>query len=175
MSDTSEIRIVFTASAHWMSRVIRKVMRSQVSHVYIDYPSDMWGGRWAAEATKGGVRKVQVRKAKKYVFAEFQCKFDAKPGLRSVAKYCGEDYDYIGALAFGVLVLLRRWLKVKVRRPLSSSKAQFCSEFVTRFLQGAGIAETLNWNVEKSDPGRLYRFCNKRKDLFERLEVPNAL
>jgi len=171
----NDVRIVFTASTQWVSRVIRWVMRSKVSHVSIEYPSKLWGGRWIAEATKGGVRKVQSSKAKKHVFAEFRCKFEAESGLRSVAKYCGEEYDYTGALAFGFFVLFRRWFKVKARHPLRSSKAQFCSEFVARFFQGVDIGATKEWDVERSDPGRLYRFCDKRKDLFERLGVPHAV
>lgn len=164
-----DIRIVFTAGTHWISRLIRWVLRSQVSHVFIEYPSDMWGGRWVAEATKGGVRKVQAQKARHHVAAEFKCKFDTRVGLASAAEYVGDAYDYSGAVLLGVLALLWRWFKVKVRRPLRASKAQFCSEFVARILMSVPEVMVADWDPEQSGPDRLYCFCSKHPELFERI------
>jgi len=164
-----DVRIVFTAGTHWISRLIRWALRSEVSHVYIEYPSGMWGGRWAAEATKGGVRKVPGWKARHNVYAEFRCKFETKPGFAAVSKYLGEEYDYTGAVALGLLALLWRWFRVKVRHPFRSSKAQFCSEFVTHWLQGCEVEHTARWDVERSGPGRLYRFCGRSPEQFEEI------
>lgn len=130
----------------------------------------MWGGRWVAESTKGGVRKIPGWKARKHVFAEFQCTFPARAGLIGISKYIGEEYDYTGAVILGTIFLLWRWFKVKVKHPLRSSKAQFCSELVCRFFQESQIQGTEEWDPEKSDPGTLYRFCLHRTDQFKQLE-----
>lgn len=164
---TDDVRVVFTAGTHWISRLIRWALRSPVSHVYLEYPSGMWGGQWAAEATKGGVRKVPGWKARKHVHTEFVVRFDARPGFEAVGKFLGTEYDYRGAVLLGVLVLAWRWFKVKLRHPFRSSKAQFCSEFVTRFFQASGIPETRDWEVEKSGPDRLLRFCHNHPELFQ--------
>ena len=164
-----DVRVVFTASSKVSSRIIRWLTRSPVSHVYIEYESVLWGGRWAAEATKGGVRKVIAKKARHDVYAEFRCKFDVERGLAAVSKYFGEDYDYIGVAIFGALIVLGRWFSVKVKSPFRSSKSQFCSEFVTRFFKGARLEGVAGWDVGKSSPGRLYRFCEKNTGKFKQL------
>lgn len=167
----TDVRIVFTAGTHWISRLIRWVLRSEVSHVFIEYPSELWGGRWVAESTKGGVRKVQASMARHHVKMEYVCKFDIAPGLKSVAKYVGVKYDYVGALVMGMLALFWRWFKIKLKHPLRSSKAQFCSEFVSRALINALFinpifTNTVDWDPEQSGPDDLLRFCRRHPELF---------
>ena len=167
---TEDVRIIFTASPKLSSRIIRWFTRSPVSHVYVEYESELWGGRWAAEATKGGVRKVIAKKSRHDVHAEFRCKFDTKKGLRAVSEFLGEDYDYLGVAFYAIVVLLRRWFSAKIKNPMYSSKSQFCSEFITRFFQGSDLVETTFWDVEKSSPGRLYRYCIRDTEDFEFIE-----
>jgi hypothetical protein len=167
----TEIRIVFTAGTHWISRIIRWVLRSEVSHVFIEYPSSIWGGRWVAEATKGGVRKVQAYKSRHHVYAEFICKFDVRSGLANAAKYVGDEYDYSGAIILGLLALLWRWFKVKLRKPLRASKSQFCSEFVARVLMGMKEVQVEGWDPEQAGPDRLLQFCRKHPELFHSVKV----
>jgi len=166
MSDVPDIRLVFTAGAHWISRLIRWVLRSEVSHVFIEYPSGMWGGRWVAEATKGGARKVQAYKARHNVAAEFVCKVDMRPGLIGAARYVGDAYDYPGAVVLGILALLWRWFRIKLRQPLRHSKAQFCSEFVARVLMAVPEVQVSNWDPEQAGPDRILRFCRRKPELF---------
>jgi len=165
-----DVRIVFTAPTKLSSRIVQYVTRSHVSHVYIEYPSDLWGGRWAAEATReNGVRKVVARKARHDVCAEFYCKFDTQAGLAAVSKYLGEDYDYFGVGFFGLVIYVKRWFSAKLKHPLRSSKSQFCSEFVARFFKGSHLAGAEGWDPELSSPERLYRFCEKDTGNFQRV------
>lgn len=166
----TEVRIVFTAGTHWVSRVIRWALRSSVSHVYLEYPSHMWGGRWAVEATKGGVRKVQAKKARHHVKAEFICKFSPREGMAAAAGFVGAKYDYTGAVVLGIVALLWRWLRVKVRHPLTNSGSQFCSEFVSRILKESDLPGTEKWEVELSGPGRLHRYCSAHPELFSEVQ-----
>ncbi|RLC88630.1 MAG: hypothetical protein DRJ03_01790 [Chloroflexi bacterium] len=165
-----DVRIVFTAGTRWISRLIRWALRSPVSHVFIEYPSQAWGGRWAAEATKGGVRKVQAKKSRHHVKAEFRCKVDLHEGMVQAAKYVGVKYDYTGAFFIGVVALSWRLLKVKIRHPLRRSSSQFCSEFIAYIFQKAGVQRTAAWDPALSGPGRLYRFCLKETDQFAKIE-----
>ena len=167
---TKDIRIVFTASPKLSSRIIRYVTRSHVSHVFIEYPSELWGGRWVAEATReNGVRKVVAKKARHEVCAEFYCKFETQDGLMSVSRYLGEKYDYFGVGLFGLVIYIKRWFSAKLKHPLRSSKSQFCSEFVARFYQGAHLAGAEGWDADRSSPERLYRFCEKDVGNFQRV------
>lgn len=167
----AEVRIVFTAGTHWISRAIRWVLRSEVSHVFIDYPSAVWGGRWVAESTKGGVRKVPAQKARHHVKAEFILKFDPTEGFRATRRYFGAEYDYVGAAVLGFLALLWRWFKVKLRHPLRASKAQFCSEFVARILMAVPEVQVSDWDPEQAGPDRLLNFCRRHPELFHSVKV----
>lgn len=166
---TEDVHIVFTAPHKLSDRITRYVTRSEVSHVFIEYPSTLWGGRWAAEATRDGVRKVVAKKARHNVCAEFYCRFDTRDGLKNVSQYLGEKYDYFGAGFFGLAIYIKRWFSVKLKSPLRSSKSQFCSEFVARFFKGSHLAGAEDWDPELASPERLYRFCKKDAGNFQKM------
>ncbi len=169
---SDDIRVIFTANTIWQSRAVRYILRAQVSHVYTEYPSGLWGGRWAAEATThGGVRKVPAYKAHHHVYGEFKCLFDAQPGLRAVRKYFGEKYDYVGAGWLGIVALVLRgpfrWLKRKVRHPLWASKGQVCLELPAPIFIAWGLPRFVNWNADLETPQRIYNYCRNHPDLFQ--------
>ena len=164
------VTIVFTAKKLWTSRLIRWSTGSRVSHVYIEYPSELWGGRWAAEATVSGVRKVIVPKARKGFIEEFHSTLELQKGLASISKYFGERYDFIGVARFGLPILFWRWFRVKIRHVTRDSKSQFCSELVARVFKNAGLPGTNDWNVETVDPETLYQYCKQNPVLFEVVE-----
>ena len=164
------VTIVFTAKQLWTSRLIRWGTGSRVSHVYIEYPSELWGGRWAAEATVTGVRKVIAPKARKGFVEEFACGVDLSEGLLSISKYFGERYDFVGVARFGFPILFWRWFKVKIRHLTRDSDSQFCSELVARALKGAGLPGTEKWEAERIDPEELYQYCKQNHDLFISME-----
>jgi hypothetical protein len=127
------VKVVLTASKSLVGRIIRWITRGDVSHVLIQYPSDLWGGEWAAEAISTGVVKRPAEKARHAVVREYRCKFDPKPGLHAIRSLIGEPYAYEGLFIAGWLILLYRIFKKKIRKPLHTANAQFCSEVVARF------------------------------------------
>jgi len=153
------VLLVFTASSHPISRAIRWLTRSPVSHVFIEYESEGWGGRWAAEATTTGVRKVQAQVARKSVYAEIECLFDPRPGYEAVGALVGKRYDYFGVALLGLVVAAWRWFRVKLRVPHRSALSQFCSEFAARWLMGCKVPRTEHWDPNRAAPGRLYKFA----------------
>ena len=127
------IKIVLTSSNSLIGKIIRWITNGDVSHVFIQYPSDLWGGEWAAEALSKGVIKRPAEKARHRVVRDYRCKFDAKPGLHAIREYIGVPYAFEGILIAGWLILLYRIFKKKIRRPLHNTSAQFCSEVTARF------------------------------------------
>lgn len=166
------IKIVFTASNTWIGRLIRWFTRSKVSHVMLEYTSELWGGQWIAEATATGVRKVPARRARHDVVAEFECLFDADKAIKEIGKYVGLPYDYVGLIVFAWAVISWRYLKTKIRKPLNNTKGQFCSEFITHFFKAAQLVKTQKWDPELSKPGRLFNYCLKHEELFREVEEP---
>lgn len=164
------ISIVFTASENLLARLVRWITRSTVSHVMIEYPSAMWGGKWVAESSVTGVRKVPAEKAKKHVMAEFRCKFRSNEGLQKISKYFGQFYDVGGLFVVGWYVIIWRWFKRKVKKPLNNTDGQFCSELVARFFMSQKLPNTEKWDPELITPADLLKYCTDNPELFEAIK-----
>jgi hypothetical protein len=134
------VTIVFTAKDSWISGLIRWITRGKTSHVFLEYTSDLWGGRWAAESGSHGVRKIPASMARRntHIVAEFGCKFPTEAAIKKVAALIGERYDFGGLAVFAWAILTWRMCRKKFKKPMNNTRGQFCSEFVTRFLQAAG-------------------------------------
>lgn len=158
----NRIWIVFEKDRGFVPRVIRWLTKSDFNHVAIEYDSDDWNGRWAAEAATKGVRTVPSSKRK--WTRRFLVKYpEAKIDLRSTSQFIGEAYDFAGFFLFGWILLFWRVLKLKVRRPWRSTKGQFCSEFVARFI---GVQDPFS-NPQWVTPEDIFRRCCIRSDMFE--------
>ena len=170
---THMVTIVFTAKTNWISRTILKLTGGKASHVFLEYDSELWGGRWAAEAGALGVRKIPAKMARHHVVAEFGCQFPTNEALRSVAHLVGQRYDIGGLLWFAWFIIAWRLFKKKIKKPLNNTKGQFCSEFVTRFLQAAGMYER-EADPELTSPQELFEHCRRSVVLRDMIELKVA-
>ncbi len=164
---TRDVRIIFTASKTWFGRAIRWLTNGTVSHAMLEYDSKLWGGRWVAEATIGGVRKVPSHKAKHNVVCEYRLKADPQKGCEAIREYFGNAYDYVDLFWTAWFIIAWRWLKMKVKKPLSSTKAQVCSELMARFVQP--YLDGSDWDPETVTPEGLRKFCEMSDGLFEKV------
>lgn len=159
--------VVTTASQGWFSRLIRKLTKGRVSHCMLQYPSIDWGGDWVVEAGARGVWPIPAESRRHNIFAEFTCLFDAKEAMQSLRKYIGEHYDYPGLAVFGIVIILWRIFKVRIRRPWADHNAQWCSELMWRFFQFAQLPET-DVKPESVDPEKVLRYMESHPLLFAR-------
>lgn len=164
-----DVRIVLTASNSWFGRTMRKLTGDPVSHVFIEYTSELWGGRWAAEATLPEVRKVPAAKSRHHIVAEFKCKFNARPGLQAIAHYFGSPYDTAQILFMGWVAIAWKWLKLKIRSPFRNPKDLVCSELVTHFFKGADLEEARDMDPEKIRPLHILNYCTYKVSRFEKV------
>lgn len=154
------VTIVFTASDHIISRLIRWATHGEVSHCYLEYSSELWGGRWSAEADAKGVHKKPAEASRHAVYAEYECSgFDVPPCTKAIRKYIGASYDYAGLGLLALIKIAWQVFKVKIRHPATSTRAQKCSELVARFLQAGPLPETKVWNPETVEPQQLLDWC----------------
>lgn len=163
-----DVRLVFTASKTLFGRLIRWLTSSPVSHVFLEYDSTLWGGRWVAEATIGGVRKVPSYKARHNVVCEYKLTANPELGCKAIAKFFGNAYDYVGIFWMAWFVIAWRWLRLKFKKPLRSSKSQLCSELMARFVEPY-IQQAKGWDPEEITPEGLRRYCEMSTGLFWRV------
>lgn len=167
------VTIGFGTNDKWTSRLIRWATGGDISHAWLEYPSLLWGGRWVAHAGKYGVVKVPIDAVEKAYSRRrmYACRVGIESGLRHVAGYVGDEYDFMGAIWNGLLLVLFRatgwkWLYRVVHR--NTSKLT-CSEFLVLFLQAAKVpgAETLD--AELTTPIDAERWMIK-SGIFDRIE-----
>jgi hypothetical protein len=161
------IRIIFGTNNSLRARLIRWATKSKWSHVWIEYPSEMWGGWWAAHSAEDGVVKVPHNRLwsryPKRTMYELDVPLDL--GFEWARRVIGARYDY-GVIWNALLLVLFRatrweWLYQVVAR----NAARFsCSEFVAGFLKAAGTEGTEHWDVELMPPEALYRYMQKARD-----------
>lgn len=163
------VKLVFTASHTIGGKIIRWLTQSRVSHVMIQYESDLWGGEWVAEAMVKGVMKRPAEKARHHVVSEYYCNFDPKPGFRAIRKYFGDWFDFEGILVAGWIILIWRIFKRKIRVPFRTARNQFCSELVARFLEASSELPLQSWNFITVSPEEIEEFCIKLPTLFPKV------
>jgi hypothetical protein len=158
------IRIGFGTNNKLHSRLIRRVIDFRWSHTWIEYPSELWGGAWAAHAGPHGVVKVPLEKLHgvypKHI--SFDCHVDVRGGFSWAHGAVGAPYDY-GVLWNGLLYATHRATKWNwLRKVAMRNTARFtCSEFVTGFLKAADVRSVAGLDPELTPPDVLYRIVEQ--------------
>lgn len=123
----NNVQVNFETGGSWLARAIRWFTRGRVNHVAITYDSADWKSRWVTEADTPGVI-AKPERSRKWTWVVVP-KYDAVAHLQVVQQYIGQKYDFQSFFLWIPILLLWRWLKLKVRKPTMSSKAQYCSEY----------------------------------------------
>jgi len=165
-TDNEDVRIVFTASRTWFGKLIRKITKSKVSHVFVEIP--VWGQRFAVESTVSGTRIVPAHKARHYIHSEFQCSFPVRPGLLAIGEKLGSPYDWAGTFFLGILIIVGQWFKMKWKKLCWNTKSLKCSELVAFFLQSVGVIRK-EANIEITTPDDLLLLCTSLENRFRKI------
>jgi len=152
--------LLFATTNKPLSRLLRWVMGSRVSHVAI-------GMSWedvpvVVEATTGGVtNSPREAWAKTHILVtEYKFKSGVAVDLSEAVAKLGTAYDYVG-LAGYLVVLFGRRLGRKLKNPLASEKAMVCSEFVLCLDKDGSIPEWKGLDPEATTPEDLLVLCEK--------------
>jgi hypothetical protein len=142
-----------TSKTNPISWVIRKLTGSTASHVWLAIDDPLFG-RVVLEASELGYRLYpfeRFAKSNTVIRLVEPPACDMVKGVQSVADLLGTSYDFEGL--FGMLVVVvGRWFHRKVRNPLHSSRALFCSEAVARVLVAAGYTPAAELVPESTTP-----------------------
>jgi len=141
LQQSPSINVCFSTTQGLLSRWIRFVTRSPVSHALLTFHSQTLDKVLVMEATGRGFNIVPWNRWKKShtLVARFRIivpEATELEALRDIAKLLGSEYDTISLFGF----FFRRW-KTRGRNPLDDPTKLICSEAVARFLSFAGFKE----------------------------------
>jgi hypothetical protein len=153
------LQLVFTSSEALISRLIRKITKSEVSHVAL---------RLSLEevivflhADVGGVQvspedQFYRGRTLRYAFA-----FKEPVSPKQAVEYIGDRYDYSG-LVWNLFRIAGKWLGYSWKRPLQSPHSVVCSEFIARL----ALPSFVGLDPESTSPQDLLEICKKAPELI---------
>jgi hypothetical protein len=152
------IRIGVSTPKKWnpLSPLIRKVMGTPYSHIWVlleDALFDidmMLGTERIGFVTLPYERFLEESNVIQVWDPDPSYKLEV--GLYELVKRIGQPYDKVGLVGMGWVVALARWFKRKVRNPLASNKAMFCSEAVAYMLAKSAVPEAAMLVPERATP-----------------------
>lgn len=153
--------VLFTRGNGWLGKVIRFFTKSKFNHVAFTYYDENFGQDMVVEAITSGfhVRPLSKLLSDSTIVHRVTLANHYKP-LPILAKWLDKRYDF-GGLIGEAFVKIAQLFKRRIKNPLASSSALFCSESAVKLLQELGYpgAETLV--AETTDPQMLYDFLQK--------------
>ena len=157
-----KIRIGFSYTNTLISRIIRKLTKSEVSHTYIRLYDTFLEADLLFHADWNGIVFVQTAEFEKnnVLLEEFELD---DPRLAQAIKQnlrrLGHGYDYLRLFGFTWVVIFRRWMSKKINNSLlRDPKKMICTQFVCRVLNDSGMFELPEHNL---DPKLLLEWFRK--------------
>lgn len=152
-------RIGFSTTNHLLSRIIRKITGSKVSHVWWVFFDEALGCDMVMEAhfTYRLVPLSQFERTNK-IIAIVTPRYSIDAAMRATTKWLGTAYDVTGLIGAGIVAVARR-LRHCVKNPFRSARNVYCSESVMRGLLVAGYP-SLSGDPETVEPDDLLEFFN---------------
>lgn len=153
------IAIGLSTSDGFIGKTIRAALNSKVSHAVV--LMNLWGERWVLESVWDGVVMVPFSRWVKYntLVESYATGLDDKAAL-SIMKDLGTPYDY-GSMLGLFFAIVAKWFRVKIKNPLSSSKAIICSELAVRLLQANNFKNSETLDAESTTPEDLRVFLER--------------
>lgn len=151
------IRIGVSTPKRWnpLSPLIRAVLGTPYSHIWLLLDDALFDVDMVLGTEREGFMLVPyerfLRQNDVVMIYDPHPDYRLDVGLRAVAPLIGEPYDKVGLLGMA-WVMLARWFKRKVRNPLASSKAMFCSEAVAKVLVTSSVPEAAMLVPERATP-----------------------
>lgn len=158
------VRVGFSTSNHFVSRIIRWATKSKVSHTWLLISNSFLGVDMVMHATMGGFQMLSYDafKKKHKVVAILDLETPVDEGVKKAIPLLGFGYDYTGLFGAG-FVILGRWLKLKWKNPFEDSSKLFCSEIVTFVLRTGGLPGAENLYAAGSNPETLLELLSANK------------
>ena len=160
------VRIGFSTTNAVLSRLIRRVTGSSVSHAFLVYRDADFDRVMVMEAVGAGFRIVPLDKFEKHnrMVAIVTPRHPIDEGLKAAVEWLGEAYDSGGLVGMGLLLAVRA-LRLRVRRGrnvLANRRTLFCSEAVARACRASGYPG-FRLDPETTTPQDLFAFFDAER------------
>ena len=158
------MQIGFSTTNRFLSKVIRWITRSKVSHTWLLYYDDDFDCDMVMEATIEGFRLIPFEsfKVKNIAIELFTPKHSLAAGFKAAGKKLGSKYDVKGL--FGAIVpIIGKWFSRKWHNPFHSSKALFCSEAMVDVMKDSSYPGWESFEPEDINPQALRDFFAEEK------------
>lgn len=146
-----------------LSALIRVMMKSKASHVWLLVEDPLFQLRLVLEAHSTGFRLISLAefvKDNKVVALIKPASPLLRDGLPEVGGWLGDEYDVLGL--FGIfLTQVAKWFQRKGKawkNPFTSPRALFCSEAVVRSLKAANYPGAERFDDETTTPAEILAF-----------------
>lgn len=154
-----------------VSWLVRKLTKSQVSHAWVCYHSELFDQDMVMEAHELGFRSLTLEnfKTKNKIVYIHPVDVNITPGLRLLASHLGEAYDYGGLLGMSFVLMGQwlkrkfRWWKYKISNPWAHAKLMICSEAMVVMLQASNSRMVEDVVAESTDPQMLMDILTGKK------------
>lgn len=156
-----KILVGFSTSDAWYSRIIRKFTRAKCSHTFILLEKALLGEDLVLEEGTFGwsMRSRSDFEQGNTIVELVDPRHPVDLGVRRALAWLGQRYDYSGLLGmfFVMLARARGW---RIKNPLASPHANFCSEMNTRILQWSGYPGAHLLDPSTTTPEDLLEFLS---------------
>ncbi len=162
-------RIGFSTTDALLSRLVRRLTRSEVSHAFLVYRDVDFDRVMVMEAVGAGFRIVPLDKFAQHnrIVEIVAPRHAIDEGLEAAVDWLGESYDAKGLVGMGLLLLfrgLRRGTR-RLRNVIASPRALFCSEAVARACRACAYPG-FDRDPETTTPQDLYAFFKAEARAF---------
>ena len=156
------MKIGFSTSNSLVSKIIRKITKSKVSHTYIKCQVEKYDV--VLHANQNGVEfdKYTDFDRKFDIVAEYDLKLTAEQEdafMLYAVRQLDRPYDFLGVAGF-LWVLVNRSFNRKVKNPFSNRSAYYCSELIISSLQAAQFVGSEVFDKDITTPEDLLVFLD---------------
>ncbi len=157
--------LVFTTSSHWLSRVIRWLTNSEVSHACLG--TEIFGEPVLIHSALDGdtgKNGVQITPRDKWledniIVAEYEIIPDVTENMGPMIRLLRAKYDKMGLIGY-LFVFMAMYLGRKIMNPLSHPTRYVCSRYVLQLdPHGDKIPEWKGVDPERTTPHDLLQLC----------------
>lgn len=137
-----KIKVGFSTTNSWWSRLIRWFTEAQVSHSYVRIYDEYLKTPLIIHADIPGVivEHADIFDQQNIIIEEFEIEDERlKEGVRNNLKHLRKKYDWWDIFNWALVLKFKRWFKRKVNNPMADPKKLICVDLVARILNDSGI------------------------------------
>ncbi len=162
------VQIGFSTTNTWVSRVIRFMTGSEISHSVILYYDSFLERKMVLESADIGFRLISwdsflLDNVLVEVFPISEV-YNPQEGVRKAMDWLGTSYSYRTLLGHLLMIISEKvWRKIK--NPLTSANAMICSESCILMLQAIGYPGAIALDPQDTTPMQLLDYMRRTADL----------